>query len=248
MGMVDPMGIESSDFGALRRCLGEVVQGYQEIENTLGEFFEDWRKTLQNVSIFPDQHKEGSSGSGAPADWPSASASPTESLLAGQIDLFRRQSTELAETISQLHSVWSELTKWIQETLLTVKHSSGCAFHGDSQHLREELDRLQKERDSLQAQTRQLEALLASKTQEAAQLADLLEHQKHQMAHQQEQWAKHLHLLKCFIDSFFTHLAEFPPNGDINHPPENYSSEIFSEQAENTFRLPPTRGRKSSAG
>lgn len=249
MGVSGPIANNPSDFDRLRNCLAEVLQGYQELENALLGFFEhceQWAKEL-----FARQATRGQTLCAAPprAPLPSPEVQRQDILLAEQIEHLREQSTVLGETISELHQLRTNLSSWVAETLLLAQDlpdKSQKERISENRLLEHILD-LQKERDALEAQRRQLEAILADKTQQAAQLAELVKQQKRQMARQQEQWAKQLQILKPFVDSLLGPFFEFPFH-EAQTPPANEASEIHPDDAEDIVRLPPLRGHRSSTG
>ncbi len=249
VGVPGPITNHPSDFDRLRNCLAEVLQGYQELENSLLGFFEhceQWAKEL-----FARQATRRQTRCAAPPQppLPSPEVQRQDTLLAEQIEHLREQSTVLGETISELHQLRTHLTSWVAETLLLAQGlpDKSQKERISENRLFEHILGLQKERDALEAQRRQLEAILADKTQQAAQLAELVEQQKRQMARQQEQWVKQLQILKPLVDSLFGHLVEFPLH-EAQTPPANEASEIHPDDAEDIVRLPPLRGPRSSTG
>lgn len=246
----NPGGSEQIEFARLRTGLAEVLQGYQEIGHCLREFLESCRKWFLAYPLPQAYGGGGNPPASAPLNPPSAVQKKVpDSLASEQIQILRSQMAELADALSQLHQFRAEWTSWLTEIVCAIKDSaaSGPGISVEARML-EELSRLQKERAALQAQCNHLEALLAEKTNQAAQLAEYLEQQKRHMAQQQEQWVKHLQLLKPLVDSLFTYLAQFPSAGGANIPFPYASSEALAEPTDHILPLSPQRDRKMSTG
>lgn len=247
----NPGGSEQLEFARLRASLAETLQGYQEIGDCIKEFLESCRKGFLACSAAQACGGGGNLPASAPLNPPNAVQKKVpDSSASEQIQLLRSQTAELADALSQLHQFRAEWTSWLTEIVCAIKDSAAAPGAGISVEARMlgELSRLQKERAALQAQCNQLEALLAEKTHQMAQLAEHLEHQKRCMAQQQEQWVKHLQLLKPLVDSLFTYLAQFPADGGANMPFPYTSSEPLAEPTDHILPLPPQRGRKMSTG
>ncbi len=249
---MNPGGSEQLDFTRIRTGLAEVLQGYQQIGDCIQGFLESCRKWFLECSAAQASGGGGNLPASASSNPPSAAVQKkvSDSSASEQIQLLRSQTAELADTLSQLHQFRAEWTSWLTEIVCAVKDSAAASGPGISVEARmlEELSRLQKERTALQAQCNQLEALLAEKTNQMAQLAEHLEHQKRYMAQQQEQWVKHLQLLKPLVDSLFTYLAQFPSDWGANIPFHNASPEPSAEPNDHILPLSPQRGMKMSTG
>lgn len=245
-----PEGLSATQFAPLYRCFAEVVHGYREIENALLGFWEQFHRALHQFSSLAAHAPPMVSESSPLPPGGSSPLPPQESLLPWQIELYRRQSQEVAETFAQLRSLWKELLTYMKEGLQGAKLAweHPPLSISETPTLAEPLHHLQKERDALEQQCRQLEARLAEKTQEAAHLAEMLEQHKRQIARQQEQWAKHLQMVKPLIDSLFTSFAESLSLKEMDIPSESDSPQVLSAQTENIFPFLSSRIRKEATG
>jgi|GEM_PF-2646285 hypothetical protein len=241
-------GGEAAPFGKIGRILEQLLEGFEQLEECLGSFFAHWQASLEELASLPKGGIDPAYG-GDSNSTNSLGYSASEGQIAQEKGINDPASSS-ANGSGPLPGAEEKLPRVADRLFAAAPCPESATGNLLAVYLVEQLERLQQQRDELQAQCNQLAIRLAEKTQQAAQFSDLLEQHKRQLLHYQQQWMHHLQLLRPFLDSAISHLTEFasaPSVGD-----NSLKGEEFGESApgpsHQILSLPTFRERKTSTG
>ncbi len=228
------------------KLLEELLEGFEQLEEWLGSFFDHWGKGLEKLNL---PHKRGicpsyeSNSSGIQLSSGNTTFSGYEYNQQEETGRENLILPKLPPTPPLSQERFEQLRQKLLADPATPGGNLTTLLAG---YLVEQLEQLHHQRDTLQAHCHQLELLVAEKNQQLAQLNSLLEEYKRQLLHYHQHWMEQLQLFKPLLDSVFTTLTELPYG--VERLRDEEIGESGSAGSRPILPLPALSDRKSSTG
>ncbi|MCS7303679.1 MAG: hypothetical protein NZ602_01045 [Thermoguttaceae bacterium] len=229
----------------IAQIVGELLDGFTEIEVCLENFLADWQKQFEEFSS-PQNGGQWNTSAAAAGETigppkPPASTSPASNTP---------QSLPLQCLVrpgSAAGGIESESLQGLAECLRRDDSLQGSASNLLVMYLIRQLERLEQQREELQTHCSQLEVRLAEKNQQIAQLTHQLEQNHRQLLQYQQHCIEQVQLFKPLWDSLLSAITDLPCDAQ-RIPATEQPMESPPSHSQQILPLASLRDRKASIG